>query len=147
MIQKRVPQPITRARKTASLSVRIPEELNGRIATHAARQRLSVTVSVERLLDEALRTHEFPGIAFRWAPTGERQPFIIGTGLSVWELYHMWDEHGGDVALLHKNFPHVPPPMVHAAVAYWKKYRREEPPGFWTSEPRREGKHAPRARI
>src|SRR5437773_983797 len=132
MIQKRIPK---KPRKDAPFSARFKPETVARLEAHAARRGLSLSAAAERLLDECLRTHEFPGIAFRWAPTGERQPSIIGTGLSVWEIYHIWDDHDQSVEKILKNYPHLRAEQVHAGLAYWKKYRHDEPPGFWGREP------------
>lgn len=132
MIQKRVP---TTVKKAAPFSARFKPETVARLQAYAQRRGLSTSAAAERLLDESLRTQEFPGIAFRWSPSGERQPFIIGTGLSVWEMYHMWDDHDQDVDKLLKNFSHLRAELVHVGLAYWKKYRHEEPSGFWGSEP------------
>ncbi len=132
MIQKRAP---ARGKKAASFSARFKPETVARLQAHADRRGLSMSSAAERLLDESLRTQEFPGIAFRWSPSGERQPFIIGTGLSAWEMAHLWDDHDRDLNKLLKNFPHLRAEIVQAGLAYWKKYRHEEPPGFWSSEP------------
>lgn len=131
MIQKRP----TKKTRNAPFSARFKPETVARLQAHAERRGLSTSAAAERLLDEALRTHEFPGVAFRWSPSGERQPFMIGTGLSVWEIHHMWDDHDQDVEKLLKNFPHLRSEMIRAGLAYWKRYRNEEPPGFWSSEP------------
>jgi uncharacterized protein (DUF433 family) len=132
MIQKRTPR---RAKKDAPFSARFKPETVSRLQAYAQRHGLSVSAAAERLLDESLRLQEFPGIAFRWSPMGERQPFVIGTGLSVWEMYHMWDDYDENVEKLLKNFSHLRPEQVQAGVAYWKRYRQEEPKGFWGGEP------------
>lgn len=137
MMQKRVAK---EARKDTPFSARFRPETVDRLEAYAESRGLSVSSAAERLLDECLRTHEFPGIAFRWAPTGERQPFLIGTGLSVWEMVHIWDDHEKDSEKVLKNYPHLRPEMIHAGIAYWKKYRHEEPPGFWGIEPPRGAK-------
>ena len=132
MIQKRASR---RAKKNAPFSARFKPDTVTRLQTYAERRGLSASAAAERLLDESLRVQEFAGIAFRWSPSGERQPFLIGTGLSVWEVYHLWDDHDKDVAKLLKNYPHLRAEIVQAGLAYWKRYRHEEPPGFWASEP------------
>ena len=132
MIQKRTPR---RARKDAPFSARFKPETVARLQAYADRHGLSASAAAERLLDESLRVQEFPGIAFRWSPAGERQPFIIGTGLSVWEMYHMWDDYDQNLDKLLKHFPHLRPELVQSGLAYWKKYRGEEPPGFWGEPP------------
>jgi uncharacterized protein (DUF433 family) len=128
MIQKRAP-------RRAPFSARFKPETVARLQAYADRHGLSASSAAERLLDESLRVQEFPGIAFRWSPVGERQPFIIGTGLSVWEMYHMWDDYDQSLDKLLKHFPHLRPELVQSGLAYWKKYRGEEPHGFWGEPP------------
>lgn len=132
MIQRRMRK---KTKKDAPFSARFKPETVARLHAYADRHGLSASAAAERLLDESLRVQEFPGIAFRWSPAGERQPFILGTGLSVWEIYHMWDDYERDMEKLLKHFPHLRPDQVQAGLAYWKKYRHEEPRGFWGGEP------------
>lgn len=132
MIQKRIPG---RAKKDTPFSARFRPETVVRLQAYADRHGLSASAAAERLLDEGLRVQEFPGIAFRWSPAGERQPFIIGTGLSVWEMLHLWDDYDQNMEKLLKHFPHLRSDLVQAGLAYGKKYRHEEPPGFWGAGP------------
>ncbi len=69
----------------------------------------------------------FPGIDFRWTPAG-RAPHVTGTGLSAWELYRIWLDHGRDPARVRGNYPHLTLEQVHAAIAYATAYSREIPP-------------------
>lgn len=132
MIQKRAPR---KSRKDAPFSARFKPETVARLQDYAHRHGLSASAAAERLLDESLRVQEFPGIAFRWSPAGERQPFIIGTGLSAWEMAHLWDDYEKDMDKVLKHFPHLRAELVQAGLAYGKKYRHEEPPGFWGGGP------------
>jgi len=132
MIQKRAEK---KPKKAAPFSARFKSETVARLQAYADRRGLSASAAAERLLDEGLRGQEFPGIAFRWSPAGERQPFIIGTGLSVWETLHLWEDYDQDMEKLLKQFPHLRPELVQAGLAYGKKYAHEEPPGFWDAGP------------
>jgi len=132
MIQKRV---VKRTKKDAPFSALFKPETVVRLQAYADRCGLSASAAAERLIDESLRVQEFPGIAFRWSPAGERQPFIIGTGLSAWEMVHLWDDYQEDMTKLLKHYPHLRPELVQAGVAYGKWFRQEEPPGFWTGGP------------
>ena len=115
MIQKRI---MKKAKKEAPFSARFKPETVARLQAYADRYGLSASAAAERLLDEGLRAQEFPGIAFRWSPAGERQPFIIGTGLSVWEMLHLWDDYDENMEKLLKQFPHLRPELVQAGLAY-----------------------------
>jgi len=130
MIQKRVRRP----RKTVHFNARLPEEVSDELRRFAERRRISTSAAASQLLDEALRMERFPGVSFRWTAIG-RQPFVTGTGMMVWELYHVWLDHKRTLDHVLKNYPHLKVSQVTAAVAYAKEYAEEEPPGFWGKQP------------
>lgn len=71
--------------------------------------------------------NRFPGIDFRWTPTG-RRPHITGTGLTVWEMRMIWEDHGGRLAGVRRNYPHLRPSQILAGVAYFKAHPEEKTP-------------------
>jgi uncharacterized protein (DUF433 family) len=81
-------------RETASF--RLSNETLERLDARARALRVSRTTVVERLLDEALRLVEHPGIVFRDGPAG-RRPGIVGSGLDVWEAIVVIRANGGSV--------------------------------------------------
>src|SRR5438034_1239313 len=123
MIQKRVRRP----RKTVHFNARLPEEVSEELRRFAERRRISTSAAASQLLDEALRMEKFPGVSFRWTAIG-RQPFITGSGMMVWELYHVWLDHKRDVKYVLKNYPSLKASQVTAAIAYAKEFLKEEPP-------------------
>jgi hypothetical protein len=63
------------------------------------RTRRPTGTVIEGLAEEAMRCRLFPGIAFRgtdWA----RRPWVIGSGLDVWEIAQALEEAGGVDALV-----------------------------------------------
>ena len=130
MIQKRS----GRSGKSVHFNARLPKDVANRLREYADRRRISVSAAAVELLDEALRMERHPGIDFRWTALG-RQPFVTGTGLTVWELYHIWLDHDRNVKGLLKHYPHLESARVHAAIDYAKSYLREKPPGLWGSRP------------
>ena len=130
MIQKRAISP----RKTVHFNARLPQDVSDELRRFADRRRISTSAAAAQLLDEALRMEKFPGVSFRFTAIG-RQPFVTGTGMMVWELYHVWLDHKRDARLVIKNYPHLKTSQVNAAVAYAKEFSREEPPGFWGQRP------------
>jgi uncharacterized protein (DUF433 family) len=58
-----------------------------------------------------------PGIDFRFV-TGGRSAFVTGTGLTVWELFRIWQDHRRDLRKVLKNYPHLKRHQVAAAVSY-----------------------------
>ena len=130
MIQKRARSP----RKTVHFNARLPADVSEQLHRFAERRRISAGAAAVQLLDEALRMERFPGISFRFASTG-RQPFVTGTGMMVWELCHVWQDHKRNLAALLKNYPHLKASQVNVAAAYGREFSREEPPGFWGRRP------------
>jgi uncharacterized protein (DUF433 family) len=130
MIQKRVRSP----RKTVHFNARLPQDVSKELRRFAERRRISTNAAAAQLLGEALRMEKFPGVSFRFTASG-RQPFVTGTGMMVWELYHVWLDHKGDVKDVLKNYPHLKASQVNVAAAYASEFPREEPPGFWGEKP------------
>jgi uncharacterized protein (DUF433 family) len=79
---------------------------------------------------------EFPGISFAWTAIG-RQPMVTGSGMTVWELLHVWRDHGRRVPAVLEHYPHLKAAQVAAAVAYARRFASEEPPGLWGRRPGR----------
>ena len=77
---------------------------------------------VEALTEEAARTRRFPGLAFR-GEDAQRRPWVIGTGLDVWEIVQMVDEVDSADAVVSGS--HLSPAQVRVAMAYRDAYRDE----------------------
>jgi uncharacterized protein (DUF433 family) len=78
---------------------------------------------------------EIKGVEIRGAGTG-RRPYVTGTGLTVWELYHVWLDHGRNIHGVLQSLPHLNASQVYAAVAYATEHPEEEPKGCWGVKPR-----------
>ena len=77
---------------------------------------------MEALTEEAMRTRRFPGIAFRDEDV-RRRPWVIGTGLDVWEICEMIDEAGSTDELIADT--QLTEQYVHLALAYREHYPDE----------------------
>jgi hypothetical protein len=82
-----------RDRKGEPFSVRFTASTDRTVAEEARRTRRSKSAVVEALTEEAVRTRRFPGIAFRGDDAG-RRPWLIGTGLDIWEIAQMFEDFG-----------------------------------------------------
>jgi uncharacterized protein (DUF433 family) len=80
-------------------------------------------------------TLDIKGIEFRGSGA-DRRPYVVGTGLTVWELYHVWLDHDRNLHGVLQSLPHLKAPQVYAAVAYATEHPREEPKGAWGVKPR-----------
>ena len=67
-----------------STSFRISENAKERLSSYAARERVSATSVLERLILEGLDTLEFPGVIHRGS-RGERRA-ALAAGPDVWEI-------------------------------------------------------------
>jgi hypothetical protein len=92
---------------------------------------MSMSSAANRLVDEALRTNEHPGIVFRPGPTGRRAG--LAGGPDVWEVVRAVKsartaEPGlteGDLVALVAENTGTPIRLIRAAVRYWASYGDE----------------------
>ncbi len=92
------------------------------IQEEARRTRRSKSAVVEAFTEEAVRTRRFPGIAFRGDDI-RRRPWVIGSGLDVWEIIHMLEDFGSIERLVKET--HLNERQVRLAVAYREAYPEE----------------------
>jgi hypothetical protein len=97
----------------------------------AANPGMSLSSAANRLVDEALRMEEHPGIVFRPGPTGRRAGLVSGP--DVWEVVRAVrsaraSEPGMPedelIALVTENTG-IPVRSILAAVRYWASYPDE----------------------
>jgi uncharacterized protein (DUF433 family) len=74
------------------------------------------------LTEEAVRTRRFAGIGFR-GEDAARRPWVIGSGLDVWEIIHMLDDLGSIENLVKQT--QLSDRQVKLAVAYRDSYPEE----------------------
>ena len=126
------------AKKGAPFSVRFALATDRAVESEARRVRRSKSSIVETLAEEAMRTRRFPGIAFRGEDAG-RRPWVIGTGLDVWELCQIVDESASLEQLAADT--HLAERQIRLALAYREQYPEEveqainentRPPAEWS---------------
>jgi hypothetical protein len=89
---------------------------------------MSLSSAANRLVDEALRMSEHPGIVFRPGPTGRRAGLVAGP--DVWEVVrtvksaraHEPDLTEDDLLTLVADNTGVPVRLIRDAVRYWASY-------------------------
>jgi len=75
--------------------IEVRDEQAARLERLANRWNVSAGEAGARLLEEALRTSEFPGVVFRNSPVG-RQAYVAGSRLAVWEVVSLGRNYGGE---------------------------------------------------
>lgn len=111
-----------RDRKGDPFSVRFMASTDRTVEEEARRTRRSKSAVVEALTEEAVRTRRFPGIAFR-GDDARRRPWIIGTGLDIWETVQMFEEFGSLEQLVEHT--QLGERQVRLALAYRDAYPAE----------------------
>ena len=111
-----------RARKSSPFSIRLSQTTDRFVTAEAQRTKRSKGAIVEALTEESARMRRFPGIAFR-GDDADRRPWVIGTGLDVWEVIEMLEDYGS-VELLTREAD-LPARAVEVARAYYASYPEE----------------------
>jgi hypothetical protein len=111
-----------RDRKGDPFSVRLTASTDRTVEEEARRTRRSKSAVVEALTEEAVRTRRFPGIAFR-GDDARRRPWLIGTGLDIWEIMQMFEDFGSLERLVEDT--QLSERQVHLALAYRDAYSEE----------------------
>lgn len=118
--------------KRSATPVRFDEPVAQRLTSFvAANPGMSLSSAANRLVDEALRTNEHPGIVFRPGPSGRRA--ALAGGPDVWEIVRAVksahagepDLTGADVLALVSANTGVPSRLLSTAVRYWASYPEE----------------------
>jgi len=118
--------------KRSATPVRFDGPVAERLASFAAANPgMSLSSAANRLVDEALRMSEHPGIMFRPGPTGRRA--ALAGGPDVWEVVRAIKSareaepelaDDGLIGLVADNTG-TPLRLVRAAVRYWASYPEE----------------------
>jgi uncharacterized protein (DUF433 family) len=114
--------PSKRARKGEPFSVRFTLPTDHVVEDEAKRSRRSKSAIVEALTEEAVRTRRFAGIGFR-GEDAARRPWVIGSGLDVWEIVQMLEDFGSIEGLVSET--QLTERQVHLAAAYRDSYPEE----------------------
>ena len=108
--------------KGEPFSVRFTLSTDRTIEAEARRTRRSKSAIVEALTEEATRTRRFAGLGFR-GDDARRRPWVIGSGLDVWEIVQMVEDYSS-VELLIAN-TQLTERQVTLALAYRDSYPDE----------------------
>jgi hypothetical protein len=109
---------------TRTLSLRIPDQLAGRVAERARRWAAANDSEVyRRVIDEWVRLQEHPGIRFVDGPAGRRAALVGGP--DVWEVIAVARAFDFDEQRLAAAYPWLTPEALGAARRYHEAYPDE----------------------
>lgn len=108
--------------KGEPFSVRFTRPTDRMVDEEAKRTRRSKSAIVEVLTDEAIRMRRFAGIGFR-GEDAARRPWVIGSGLDIWEIVQMLDDFGSIERLADET--QLSERQIRLAVAYRESYPEE----------------------
>ena len=108
------------------MSIRFDPALLDRLRRRAAARETTASGLAQRLVDEGLRSQEFPGIVFRDGPSGRRAG--LAAGPDVWEVIAALadSEVRGDAAVeaIAKDLD-LSPGRMHIALEYYGAHSAE----------------------
>jgi len=113
---------VRKAAKGKPFSIRLSSSTDRLVGEEALRTRRSKSAIVEALTEEAARARRFAGLGFR-GEDAERRPWVIGTGLDVWEIVQMLEDLGSVEALVQDT--DLSEAQVRLAIAYRASYPEE----------------------
>ena len=116
------PQPRTPRQTGEPISIRLSRATDQLVAAEARRTRRSKSAIVSAFTEETARTRRFPGIGFR-GDDSARRAWVIGSGLDVWEVLQMLEDHGSAERLLAET--HLTERQVRLALTYRDAYPEE----------------------
>jgi hypothetical protein len=118
--------------KRTATPVRFDSPVAERLAAFVAdNPGMSMSSAANRLVDEALRLREHPGITFRPGPTGRRAG--IAGGPDAWEIIRAvksaraaeQDLANNELLALVAENTGTPVRLIHIAITYWASYPDE----------------------
>lgn len=113
---------MARAVKSKPFSMRLSRATDRFVTAEARRTKRSKGAVVEALAEEAARMRRFPGIAFR-GEDADREAWVVGTGLDVWEVIEMLQDYGSAERLVRET--RLDARAVELAQAYYASYPQE----------------------
>jgi uncharacterized protein (DUF433 family) len=105
-------------------TLRMEAQLLERIERLARRRGTQKTPFAERLLEEAVRMEEDPGVVFWERVTGARTAVLAGHRLRVWQVVWTVLDNGGDVRAA-AEYHSLPASVVEVAVGYYANHKDE----------------------
>ena len=105
-------------------SLRMPDTLIKSIEEIAMETQKDFTTTANELLEEAIKSHQCPGIVFTEGVNGRRAK-IAGTGIEVWEIISSYKSVQKNVKRLAQAYHWLTEQQINAALGYYRLYPNE----------------------
>jgi uncharacterized protein (DUF433 family) len=105
-------------------SLRMPDTLIKSIEEIAMETKKDFTTTANELLEEAIKTHQCPGIVFTEGVNGKRAK-IAGTGIEVWEVISTYKSVEKNVKRLVQAYHWLTEHQINSALGYYRIYSNE----------------------
>jgi uncharacterized protein (DUF433 family) len=105
-------------------SLRIPEKILKEIERMAEDAQKDFSSVANALLEEAVKIHRCPGIAFSEGVRG-RKARVAGSGVEVWEIITTYKSLGKSLERLRKAYHWLTEQQLRSAIGYYESYPEE----------------------
>jgi uncharacterized protein (DUF433 family) len=105
-------------------SLRMPDALVRSIEEIAIESHKDFTTTANDLLQEAIKSHQCPGIVFTEGVNGKRAR-IAGSGIEVWEIISSYKGLDKKVKRLARTYHWLSEQQVNSALGYYRLYPNE----------------------
>ena len=110
--------------KSNPINIRLELPVLNEVKNLARVLHLPLSMVLNRLITEALKIFQCPGIIFTNSPSGKRRATVAGTGLDVWEVINIYRSYGKNHKKLLKDYP-ITQTQLNVALNYYELYKNE----------------------
>ena len=110
--------------KSNPINIRLELPVLNEIKNLAKALHLPLSMVLNRLIAEALRMFQCPGIIFTNSPSGRRRATLAGSGLDVWEMISICKSYNKNYKKVLKDYP-LTEIQLNAALNYYEHYKNE----------------------
>lgn len=110
--------------KTNPINIRLEIPILHEVKSLAKMLRIPISSLLTRLITEALKIFQCPGIVFTSGPTGKRRATVAGTGLDVWEVISIYKSYSKNHKKILRDYP-LTGTQLNVALNYYELYKNE----------------------
>ncbi len=110
--------------KSNPVNIRLEVPVLNEVKNLAKALHLPLSIMLNRLITEALRMFQCPGVIFTNSPSGKRRATLAGTGLDVWEVINICRSYGKNQKKILRDYP-LTETQLNVALNYYELYKNE----------------------